>query len=556
MVGEINDNQMGELIERAQDKTLSKQPRFAQNWRVGFYDSLVRFMRKWEALELKLPDYQPNSMRRDAELQKLWYIEPHWAGVINQCVLVDSSRGWYLVGGRNQTLQYSRIFHDAENGKGWRYFMRKSSLSYRVTDLGSITELGREGERGPLRALYHVDSARSRWTGNIDAPLAYYPVGEGVQYWPDDDFFSVVSMPSDNEKFRGLGFCQTSRAFEIIKILYGVMMHDQELVGSRMPRGLMLLNNISDPQWEDALESREVDRTAKEREYFGGVLILANSGTDAADVKLVALSQLPEHFDRETFINQCIAAYALVSGYDVSEFWPVSAGVMGRGKETEIQYKRAVTKGVLEYPHAFQEQLQRELPASLLFQFEERDAEGELLDAQVAQAWADVAKTLTVADPATFQSLISTEQGLSYLVDKNVLPPEITEIEEEEQVTDVDETRLRRLRQRYFETEQVQRAIECFPDEPIVEYRWSPPGWGHMRTLWESGYEAARPRIWQVPMLESGKERQQDDEDIVLYEDAEAGIIIITADVERAIKQGGRRVGPEFEELLTAETVE
>jgi hypothetical protein len=551
-----NDKETGALVERARDKTLSKQPRFAQDYRTGFYDSLVQFMKKWAAEELKLPDYLPNSMRRDAELQKLWYIEPHWAGVINQCILVDSSRGWYLVGGRNQTLQYSQIFHNADGGKGWRYFMRKSSLSYRVTDMGSVTELGREGKRGPLRALYHVDSARSRWTGNIDEPLAYYPVGDGVQYWPDDDFFSVVSMPSDNEKFRGLGFCQTSRAFEIIKILYGVMMHDQESIGSHMPRGLMLLNNIGDPQWEDALESREADRTAKEREYFGGVMILANVGTDAADVKLVALSQLPEHFDRETFINQAMAAYALVSGYDVSEFWPVSAGVIGRGKETEIQYKRAVTKGVLEYPHAFQEQLQEELPASLLFQFEERDAEGELLDAQVAQAWVDVAKTLSAADPATLQQLISTEQGLSYLVDKNVLPPEITEIEEEEQMTDMDETRLKRLRRRYIEYESMRRAAECFPDEPIVEYRWSPPNRGRMRVLWDSGYEAMRPRVWRVPMLESGKTRQQDDEDAVLYEDAEADVIITMADVERAIEQGGRRVGPEFEELLTAETVE
>lgn len=622
------------LMERVQG-TLSRQPRFHED-RQGFFSSITSFVRKLSELELKLPAYHPSSMRRDQELQKLWKLEPHWAGIINQTVLVDGSRGWLLVGGRNQVLQYSRIFHDAEEGKGWRHFMRKSSLSYRVTDLGNVAEIGREGVNGPLRALYHLDSARCRWTGDNDKPLAYYPVGDSVQYWPQKDFFNVVSLPSDNEKFRDLGFCQTSRAFEIIKILYGVVMHDQEMIGSRMPLGLLLLDNIDDDQWQDALESREVDRTAKERQYFGGVLILANEGTEAADVRLIALSQLPEHFDRETFIDQCMAAYALVSGYNLAEFWPVKSGALGRGKETEISTKQSATKGVLEFPHGFQEQLQNELPSSLLFQFEERDDEGELLSAQVAQAWTDVAKSLTAADRVTFESLLSTQQGQSYLVEHNVLDPEITEFEEEGQIDDVD-----RLRRRYLNYPHVRRAALAFPAEPIIEYKWSVVGGGRTRVLWDSGYELLEPRVWRVPQLKGireGKEiipfSESDErigphfegstttamiegmewnaaeieafkdtlpeitaeeardgrkwkyyagaypplprtckyavlrgvfgrdlvyrqtEEVILFEDEETGVKITQADVERAIEQGGKRVGPEFEELLTAETVE
>ncbi|NIV32859.1 MAG: hypothetical protein GWN58_26455, partial [Anaerolineae bacterium] len=65
----------------------------------------------------------------------------------------------------------------------------------------------------------------------------------------------------------------------------------------------------------------------------------------------------------------------LITGTDASEFWPVQTGALGRGRETEIQHRKAASKGAMEFALAYQEQLQNELPDSLLFEFEQRDAE-------------------------------------------------------------------------------------------------------------------------------------------------------------------------------------
>lgn len=546
-----NDIGLLDTVERAISDNLSRQPRFIPGdaGRLAFFNTVTEFMRKFSERELKLPSYRPGSIKRDSELRKLWKLEPHWAGVVNQTVLIDSSRGWTITGGRNQVMRYVAILHDADDGKGWRSFMRRASLGYRVTDMGALIELGREVAGGPVRAFYNLDSARCQWSGNPELPLNYWPGTGGLQSWPQEEFISVVSMPSDDESFNGLGYCATSRAFDIIKILYGVLMHDQEMIGARMPKGIMLLSNIDESDWEDALDAREEDRTAKERDYFGGVMILGNMGTDAADIKLVALSQLPTNFDREIFIDQCIQGYALVSGYDTSEFWPVSSGALGRGKETEIQHKRAASKGVMEFPNGLEEGLNSPdvLPPTLHFEFEERDDEGELLRAQVAQAWADVAKTLTETTGLTGVPLLNQLQGLSFLVDQGVLPPEITEFEEDSQADDIDQTRLKRIRRRMIEIPQVRQAVEAFPNEPIIQYTWGLGG-SKERVIWDSGADAMRPQAW------AGFKARQDDD--ILFEDTETGVIITEADVDRAIEQGGRRVGPEFVELLTAETVE
>ena len=526
---------------------LSSQPRLKPSSDVSsLFESIIRWI-KLSSEELKPPAYRANSKPRDQWLRQFYRLEPHWAGIIFQAVLVNSSRGWSMTGGRNQVNRFVTMMHDADAGEGWRYFFRRSSLSYYVTDIGSITELGTEGKGGPLRALFHTDSARCRLTGKIDQPLDYDPANGKVQHWTPGDYFRVTSLPSDDEKFHGLGYCATSRAFELAKLLYGVLMHDQESVGSKMPKGLLLLSGINETQWETAMESRDADLTSLERAYFGGVHILASEGADELNAKLVALSQLPANFDRATYVDQLMYAYALVMGYDPREFWPVSSGALGTATETESQHEKASTKGALEYPHAFQEKLQKELPTTLHFEFDERDDTGELLAAEVDHAWIENAATLFKTDPVSFQSLLPRELALSYLVDHNVIPPEYTEFEEESQATDEEDLTRKQLRDRTMEIPEIVRAIEEYQDEPIVRYSWSPFAEKEIQ-LWESGFHALRPRVWPGAIL------RQDDEEI-LFEDEDTGLIITNADVDRAIAQGGRRVDEEFVELLTAEVV-
>ena len=470
-----------ETVERAR-KVLSKQPKYRDNGNegIGWYESVYSWL-KLSMEELKQVPYRNDSRQRDQWLREFWRKEPHWAGAVNQCILVDSSRPWTLTGGKNQVGRYARMLHWANNGKGWRHFFRQASMSYRVTDMGNVTELGRDGVFGPLREIYHVDSARCKWTGKRTWPLRYYPGRGNMQKWRDTDFFNVCSLPNDDEKFYGLGWCATSRAFEVIKLLYGVLMHDQEAIGAKMMRGLLLLDGIEQEQWDQAMESREAIMSDKEQQYFGNVFVLASLGAGDINAKLVSLSQLPENFDRQMFIDQAMFAYSLILGYDPREFWPVSGGSLGTARETEQQHRKAATKGTLEFPHAWQERFQAELPETVHFEFDERDTDAELIEAQMAQAWGEFCRTLYDSDGEN-PGLLDQEQSLSILVNHAIIPAEWTKSITEATAVSDQMYRHASYLEKTWQLPEVQRALEEYPDEPIIEYRWTPLG-ATQRTL-------------------------------------------------------------------------
>lgn len=465
-----------QAVERV--RSFSRQPRFQPDNPDRTLGSLLMWVKQ---RELQQVAYSADSRARDQWLRTFWHLEPHFAGVLNSVIQVDSNRGWTLTGGRNQVYRYTDILHESEAGEGWRTFIKTASLSYHTSDMGTVVELGRDGPAGPMRAMFNVDPVCCRLTGNISFPLEYWPASSGKpQRWAPTDFFRVVSMPSNDETMHGLGFCSTSRAVEIVSLLYSVLLHDEEKVGARMPQGLLLLSGISEEQWRDALLSRKADLDAENRARFGGVMVLAQEGLEQIDARLFALSSLPDNFNRETFLNQCMYAYALCFGYDPREFWPVSGGQLGSATETEVQHMKATGKGGLDFVLSFQERLQRELPDTIDFEFEQRDDAGSQMEAAVAQAWADVAKTLYEAGATTGQALLDRRYTLSLLADHGIIPPEWTELEEETKATDTvdpgaapaaEPTPDEQL-EAVLENERVQRAMRAFPDEPIVRYTW------------------------------------------------------------------------------------
>lgn len=481
-------------VERARRKSFSRQEQYKDNGHLQYANDFYQSIYSWVKLgveEIKQKVYQVDSRKRDEWLREFWKKEAHWAGIINQMVLVDSARPWILVGGQRQVRRYATILHEANDGKGWRHFFRQGSLSYHTTDFGFTTEVGRDGKGGPLRGIFYLDSARCKWSGKRTTPLLYYPLSGKRQFWREEDYFNICSLPSDDVKMRGLGFCATSRAFELIKLLYGVLMHDEEMVGSRMMRGLLLLAGIEQNQWDQAMDAREEAMAEAERKYFGGVYVLATLGADI-DAKLVPLSQLPENFDRRMFIDQTLFAYSLVAGFDVREFWPVSSGQLGTATESEMQHRKSATKGTLEVAHAWQERFQQELPESLHFQFEERDTDAELVRAEMADAWVKVARDLYDMPQMGQDGIIERNEAREMLVQKGIIPPEWTEAREATVVSDEKGIVLER---RMLSLPKVRMAAERYPAEPIVVYRWTPYG-GTERVLWESGDEALKKRVF------------------------------------------------------------
>ena len=136
------------IIERA---LKSKQPRNGKTDPDEFWSSTYQ----WINQSMEAPPYVQDSRRRDSWLREFWPKELHLAGVLNQSCLIDSNRGWTLVGGRNQVNRYSNIAHTLENGKGWRYYHRKAALSFR--DCRYWPNFGDWPGRSQRADAYHVE---------------------------------------------------------------------------------------------------------------------------------------------------------------------------------------------------------------------------------------------------------------------------------------------------------------------------------------------------------------------------------------------------------------
>lgn len=553
-----NLDKLGESVERQVESVKSKQPRF--NTPQEFYGATMRWVKK---AYMEEPEYKPDTRTRDKWLRKFWRQEPYLMGVIATITMQDKNRGWTLTGGSRQVKRYQLILRDAENGQGWKRYAGKQSLSYHTSDLGAVTEIGRD--QGALRGLFHVDPTRFKKTGDPDFPGKYFPVGAKSQGWTASDFFISTGMPSDDERFYDVGYCSLSRALELAKIMIALYEHDHEQLGSRAPKGLLLLNNITEPQWEQAMTSRGRKLDGMEREYYGGVAVLASSGIDQIDAKLIGLSRLPSGFDQQTFTDLLMYGYALVFGVDIAEIWQGSKGGLSRSAEATIQHQKATGKGIMTFPLDYQDQLTKpgNLPDSLQFEFEERDDFGRAVDAEVQQVYVDAISKLYESGLTQGDPLVTRDEARSLLAELNIIPREWTEAEEEAEAT--DRAMVKRWQRYYRGNPRVRLAASNFPNDPIIRYQYPT----HKSTvLYREGSEMLKTAAWPgvtIPPLSPDADhkrplsrqskayiKREAQEGEIIYEDGD--VVITEGDVELAVTElsdEGTATLDEFEEALT-----
>ena len=506
MVWNMNDKiKPEEVIDRAAQKGefVSDQDQYRIDNPDLFYGSFVR------ALSEDTPPYKADSTTRDKWLIEFVRKEPHLMGVLGTATSLVANRGWKLVGGRNLVNSIRRVLHDADRpeghrfGAGWRHYIRHGAQSFYNTDMGFISEIGRDsistgGTVGPMKALWSTDPTRFQLTGDVEEPLIYKSKNRGVQKWTEPDYFRIASNPVLEENYHDLGYCAISIVVEVAKILIAVYKYDQEQLGAIAPQGLLLLRNISQRQWNDSMSSREAKLKGDERKYFGGVAVLASLGPNEIDAKLVALSELPKNFNRQDFITLLMYLYSLVFGFSPDEFWPVQIGwLLGRNTEAELGLERATQKGDADFFMAFQDRFQRELPSfgtdapSVLFTFDQRNDRGKLMAADVAWKMSRAVSLLYDTGLDQDVPLLTREQALRLLVDQGIVPAEYTDVEED---TQADDTHAVRARDTARANVGVARYAEYFPDEPIIMYEWP---FDRATVLWESGSEMLRPRQWK-----------------------------------------------------------
>lgn len=492
-----NLQKLDEAIERQKVQTTSRQPHLIPQKRddslmAQFFRSVYRAVKV-----MNEPPYSSDSRTLDSWLRQFVHAESFLAGFLHTVTIIDQNRAWTLTGGRNQVTRYSNILK-----RNWRELISKASNSFHSSNMGAVIEIWRDGKNGPLRALNNVDPARCMLTGNVAYPLRYYPAtgmptSSDYQIWEPGDFFRVASMPSTDETLNGLGWCSVNRAVELAQILVAVYEHDKESLGARMPKGLLLLQNITQEQWDQAMEIHKEGLNAYAREYYGGLAIIA-SMTEAPEAKLVALSQLPVGFDFAKMADYAMMGYAMQFGYDIREFRPWESGTWGTANETATQKLTATTKGGATFVLGFQEQLTRQestagandsfWPDTLVFEWESRDDETDLLEAQVIAAKVGWITKMYESGMQYGQPLLSQEQALTLAVNERIIPPEWTEAVEDVSASDTMSARA------ILDHPAIIRAQEKL-GQPIVRYTFDPSGNTSERMV---EIRPRRKRLWNV----------------------------------------------------------
>lgn len=468
-------NELAEVVERVSGDR-SQQSRFKEQ-----NDSWVlkHVLHMVATAEISAPSYDSDTRRRDQWLRDFSRQESFLEGILNSVIQIDANRGWSITGGRNQVLRFAHVFHNAENGEGWRYYIKRLAEDFYQTDIGAITEIGTAPGSRALRAIWNVDAAQARLTGKSRYPLEF----EGKK-WREDDFFRVVSKPSANQDMHGAGRCALSRALEVSKVMLGIILHSQEKLAARLPKGFLSIYPVSDDTWAKIEEDAKRELENAERRAFGGIRVL-RSEDEAIQVALTSLSQLPDGFDLAQWVEVLMSAYALIFGYDVSEFYSPRSSGFSRGAESEVQAAKATGKGEKEFALGYQDKVNQSLPESINFQFQERDERAEAVIADIHEKVAKIAATLTtkvIDEEGNEQPILERRELRSLLAMRGVIPAEWTEIIEDVTTTDTREERAR-LREQFF----VQRAAELYPEEPIVRLHWPT---GRLETFWSRGADA------------------------------------------------------------------
>lgn len=486
-----------------------------KNKNAGFMPFSFADVERWAGKAGKKPAYGADTRELDRWLINFLAHESHLRGVLNTATSIISSRSFTMTGGRNGVVRAKNILDDANRnagarkGEGYKSYIKNMSFSYYSTCMGAINENGRSGDvlfangmefAQPLSAIWSADPTKFKLTGDNEFPLQYSPRSGSTQKWRHADYFRVAQNRSVIEEQLGIGYPAVLMCIELAQIMVAIYKHDKEQLGAIAPKGLLLLNGVTKEDWNQAMQRRKKDLEEMHREYYGGIAVLASEPMTEIDAKLIALSQLPVGFDRRQFIDLLMYLYALCFGYPPEEFWVVKAAAFqSRSAEVQLGMERAKSKGESVFLDEFRDKLQAELPASVLFSYDERDQRGDKLNAETHKIYAEIATMLYESGLAQSAPLLSKQRTLEYLVRHRVLPPEFSEVVEDAYATDVEEAGRVRMRKWCLEQKRTWLAGERTPDQPFVCYRWDPllPE-GSEIVLWDRCDDIFRPKLWQV----------------------------------------------------------
>lgn len=375
-------------------KTYSVQPRFAgrsvqpTGW--AWIDYLFRTFRK-----SNIPAY--GTWQRDVYLAEIWKIEPILAGIYNAFIERVQTRQWKVTGGRINATRGARALNASEGGLGFEYMLGLWAGDFIHTDKGVFGEKGRRRKGaivGPVLSLQHIDATRMVRNFRRDtlptprkqsfAHWVYLPQeGEPVRV-PDQNLIRIIPQPSGRDKFRGQGYCATSRIHDALEMMLGFLIYYRQKIGNLPPQLIAIINGMTMEQFEAAYAAYEVGRKTKDSDVYPGIFFLGSD--DPATPVSITTSQfsgLPDGFDWMQFAEWWVKVAALNIGEASGEYWLLQhAGIGQAGYAVQSQTARGRGAGKFIYDVGMRLNLEV-MPHGATFSFDAPDDEQDQQRAEI-----------------------------------------------------------------------------------------------------------------------------------------------------------------------------
>lgn len=333
------------------------------------------------------------SERRELFLGEFWQKPGNdiLQGAIASMVKKFKSMTWVLEGPERVANRYQPVIAEAEFGKGWSTLLTKTLTDYFTHDKGAFWELIGEGDpNGPLQGqvlgIAHLDASLCQLTGDSIYPVLFNNTKTGLSHkLHTTRVVHLVDMESPNEAMNGVGWCAVSRVIASSSVLLKLARYKNEKLSDLPPAGMLLLNNIMPAQWEDTNANYKRERRRLGQELWTNMLVLM--GLDPAQpvtAEFLSFATLPDQFNELEATNIYVNIVALAFGIDVREFWPMSQGALGTGKESEVQAQKAKGKGIGDIISTLERAINwKVLPPTVTFKFDFQDDEADLQAATI-----------------------------------------------------------------------------------------------------------------------------------------------------------------------------
>lgn len=335
------------------------------------------------------------SMQRDIELRTFWRDCDYLAGAIYAMVARIITLPFRVLP-YDPTIELhvkqaeeftSQLVASTEWYRGWNVGMAKFLIDHLTQDNGGFLEVIGEGAPdGPIMGRFlgvvHRDSAKCQRSSDPRYPVLYRQDKGEVYKLHHTRVIEYSSMPSPDSRMNYVGFCGTSRCLNIARNLLDIMIFEQEKMGSRPPRTVLVGSKIGTKQLSEAFQMANEVMDAQGLKRFAKTILIGNPDEDIG-LNMLDLAAVPNGFDKDASVKIGVAAIALGFGVDFRELWP--ATVTGATKaDASIQHLKAKGKGFGEIIQMIERLFGRKvLPAHLYLKFDYQDDEEDSLRAEI-----------------------------------------------------------------------------------------------------------------------------------------------------------------------------